>query len=168
MIRFLVVFGLLVAIGRWEPVVTDIREMYCEVLARSVAFALSLAGMEPVLTGSTIQAGFGRGLTVVQDCDGLVLLFLFIAGVAAMPIQRRLRPYAWAAGVLLLITFINWLRLVALTLTSFYQPRLFDVIHVYVIQGLLILTVVLLFLAWLSLAIPEGPASAGEPEGQPA
>lgn len=42
-----------------------------------------------------------------------------------------------------------------LALTGFYQPDLFEAIHVYVIQGMLILAVILLFLAWLSRISPE-------------
>ena len=155
MIRFLLVFLLLASIISLEPVIAHVREPYCELLARSLAFVFSLTGLRPVLMGSTILVGFGQGLTVVPECDGLVLLFLFIAGVAAMPIQRTLRPYVFAGGFLALLVVINWLRLAVLALTGFYQSQLFDVVHVYVIQGLLILAVIILFVAWLSVISPE-------------
>ena len=64
MIRFLLVFGLLGLVIGLEPVIEEIREPYCEFLARSVAFALRLIGLNPALVGSTIVAGFGRRLAL--------------------------------------------------------------------------------------------------------
>lgn len=107
MIQFLLVFLVLAAINSWEPVIAYVREPYCEILARSVAFVFTLAGLKPVVIGSTILVGFGQGLTVVPECDGLVLLFLFVSGVAAMPLQRTLRPYLWAGGCLALLVVIK-------------------------------------------------------------
>ena len=155
MIRFLLVFGLLFGISEWEPFVTSIREPYCEILAHSLALAFSLTSLDPVYSGSTISVSFGSGLTVIPSCDGLILLTLFIAGVAAMPIQRTLRPYAWAGGYIALLIIINWFRLAMLALTGFYQPDLFKVLHIYVLQGVLIFAVVILFLAWLSQVEPK-------------
>jgi exosortase/archaeosortase family protein len=163
MIRFLLVFGLLGLVIGLEPVIEEIREPYCEFLARSVAFSLRLIGLNPALVGSTIVAGFGRGLTVIPQCDGLILLVLFIAGVAATPLQRSLRPYLWAGAFLALLVIINWVRLAILAVTGFYQPDLLEVIHVYVIQGVLILAVVLLYLVWLSQLTPE-PAGMEAPK----
>ena len=75
MIRFLLVFLLLASIISLEPVIAHVREPYCELLARSLAFVFSLTGLRPVLMGSTILVGFGQGLTVVPECDGLALYF---------------------------------------------------------------------------------------------
>lgn len=150
MVRFLLVFGLLTAISSWQPFISAFREPYCELLARSLAFVFSLSSLEPYLSGSTISVGFGYALTIVPSCDGLVLLFLFIAGVAAAQIGFAWRPYLMAAGFLSLLVVINWARLLVLALTSFYQPDIFEVMHIYVIQGLLIFAVGILFMIWLS------------------
>ena len=77
-------------------------------------------------------------------------LSLFIAGVAAARVQPSLRPYLMAGAFLTLLVVINWFRLAILALTSFYQPGVFEVVHIYVIQGVLIFAVGLLFMLWLS------------------
>ena len=54
-----------------------------------------------------------------------------------------------------MLIIINWFRLVILALTGFYKPDLFKVIHIYVLQGVLVFAVVILFLAWLSQVDPK-------------
>lgn len=149
MIRFFLVFGVLVGFSRWETFVAVVREPYCELLARSLEVVFSMTSLNPLRVGSTISVGFGTGLTIIPSCDGVILLVLFVAGVGAIPIQRTLRPYISAVGCLLLLTIINWLRLVILAMTSFYYPSSFDMMHTHVIQGVLILTVAFLFLTWV-------------------
>ncbi|MCH7598976.1 MAG: hypothetical protein IH973_04395 [Myxococcales bacterium] len=151
MIRFLVTFGVLNWICNWEPFIANVRDPYCKILAQSLAAMYSLTPLTPEFKGNALFVGFGDGFVVVTECDGLVLLVLFVAGVSAIPLQRTLRPYVWAGGFLALLVVINWLRLVLLSLTSFYRPAYFDLMHNYGTQGALILIVVLFFLAWLSL-----------------
>jgi exosortase/archaeosortase family protein len=167
-IRFLVVFGMLAGISRWEAFVENVREPYCEILARTLGWGISVIGLDPMVSGSTIQVGFGTGVTIVPSCDGLVLLFLFLSGVAAMPIQRTLPPYLWAASFVTILIMVNWFRLLMLALTGFYKPELFEMMHIYVIQGVLILAVAGLFLAWLSRLDPEPPPAEPAPESSAA
>lgn len=167
MVRFLLVFGLLTGISSWQPFISGFREPYCALLARTIGFVLSLTPLDPIVTGSTISVGFGYALRVVPSCDGLVLLFLFIAGVAAVRVPPSLRPYLMAGAFLTLLVVINWFRLAILALTSFYQPALFEVVHIYVIQGVLILAVGLLFMLWLSrVDIEATPMEAARADAQ--
>ncbi len=169
MVRFLLVFGLLTGISSWQPFISGFREPYCALLARTVGFVLSLTplDLDPIVTGSTISVGFGYALRVVPSCDGLVLLFLFIAGVAAARVQPSLRPYLIAGAFLTLLVVINWFRLAILALTSFYQPGVFEVVHIYVIQGVLIFAVGLLFMLWLSrVDVQAAPLEAARADAQ--
>ena len=166
MIRFLLVFGLLSAVSHWQPFIENVREPYCELLAHSLYLFFSLTSLDPVLMGASVAVGFGRSLEVVISCDGLILLTLFIAGVAAMPIQRTPRPYVWAGGALALLVVINWLRLLILALIAFYHPDLFEVMHLYVVQGALMFAVLILLFAWFSYVDPgrtvlEAPETLG-------
>ena len=154
MIRFLLAFGILAGFSRWEFFVTMVREPYCELLARSLRFVFSLTPLNPLCYDATVSVGFGDPFTILLSCDGVVLLVLFVAGAIAMPIQRTLKPYVWGAGCLLVLVFANWIRLVLLALTAFYRPQAFEVMHIYVAQGVLILVVAALFIAWLSLVGP--------------
>ena len=66
--------------------------------------------------------------------------------------QPARRPYLLAGGCLAALVVVNWFRLVILALTSFYRPEIFEVMDIYVIQGLLIFAVGILFMIWLSRA----------------
>lgn len=155
MIRFLLVFGVLAGISRLDSVIAAVREPYCELLARSLSFTFSLTSLNALRLGSTITVGFGDALTIIPSCDGVILLVLFVAGAAAIPIQPTLRPYAWAFGCLVLLTIVNWFRLVILAMTSFFRPTAFETIHTQVMQGVLIVIVAVLFLVWLSFVDAE-------------
>lgn len=149
MARFLITFALLSGFTNWAFVVSHFREPYCELLASSLARFFPLFGLDVKLDQATVSTSHGFAFAVIPGCDGLVLLCLFVAGVAAAPRQRALRPYLWAAAVLVLLVVINWLRLVILALTSFFHPDLFESVHLYVIQGILVIAVLLLFMAWI-------------------
>lgn len=150
MIRFFLVFGVLSALGSWDFLIENLREPYCEILAHSIEAFFSVTSLVVTRRGSTLSLGMGGGISIVPSCDGLILLILFLAGVAAMPIQRKLWPYAWAGACLLFLVFINWIRLVVLMLTNSYWPDVFEAIHLYVAQGALIFATVVVYSAWLS------------------
>lgn len=159
LLRFAVAVGALFALTRWEWFVTRVREPYCELLASSIATAFDLVGVEVRHQGSTVFRNGAGGITVIPECDGIVLLSLFLSGVVAFPRVASKRPYLLALGSLGVLVGINWLRLVAMTLVGFYRPDLFDAMHYYVMQGLLILVTLGLYVAWLGSV--EAADSAG-------
>jgi exosortase/archaeosortase family protein len=151
---YLLRFGLgltaLFSLTRWEAFIERVREPYCEVLAFTLHHAFAWVGIETRLRDSMLipTEGVG-GIRVVHECDGIVLLVLFGAGVFAVPFAREARPWLLAlAGVAFLIV-LNWFRLMALAITSFYYPVIFESMHYYFMQGLLMLSVLALYVAWL-------------------
>jgi len=163
LIRFGLVLALLFGVTRWETFVEAVREPYCEILAKTVAVVFNWIGFGTRVTGSTLvpTAGSG-GITVVPECDGLVLLTLFGAGVLAVPFNRTARPWLLALAGFAFLIVLNWFRLAVLAYTSFYHPAVFDSVHHYFMQGLLMLAVLGLYVAWLRQLepVPGDPVAA--------
>jgi exosortase/archaeosortase family protein len=169
LIRFGLGLALLFGVSRWERFIEAVREPYCEALAFTLHHVFAWVGIETRLNGSMlIPKGSGGGIRVVTECDGLVLLALFGAGVLAVPFARSARPWLLAlAGVVFLIV-LNWFRLAGLAITSFYYPVIFDSMHHYFMQGILMLAVLALYVAWLRQLEPPGPLEAAPEEASPA
>jgi exosortase/archaeosortase family protein len=162
LLRFGLGLAALFGLTRWEAFIERVRQPYCEVLAWTMHHAFSWVGIETRLRDSmVIPVGGSGGIRVVHECDGIVLLVLFAAGVFAVPFAREARPWLLAlAGVAFLIV-LNWFRLVALAITSFYYPVIFDSMHYYFMQGILMLSVLALYVAWLrQIEPPHDPPSA--------
>lgn len=143
------------SLTRWEAFITGAREPYCEILATTIHHAFNLVGIETRLSGSMLIPFNGEGgIRVVPECDGLVLLALFGAGVLAVPFARTARPWLLALAGVTFLVVLNWFRLVALAITSFYYPVVFDSMHHYFMQGILMLAVLALYVAWLRALEP--------------
>jgi exosortase/archaeosortase family protein len=150
LLRFGLGLAALFSLTRWETFIERVREPYCEVLAFTLHHFFSWVGIATRLRESMVIPMDGAGgIRVVHECDGIVLLVLFGAGVFAVPFAREARPWLLAlAGVAFLIV-LNWFRLMALAITSFYYPVIFESMHYYFMQGLLMLSVLALYVAWL-------------------
>lgn len=172
-ITYLLRFGLglavLFGVTRWETFVDAVRKPYCELLAGTMGHVFGWIGIETRVTGATLVPiqGVG-GITVVPECDGIVLLALFGAGVVAVPFPRVLRPWLMAAAGVIFLVVLNWFRLAALAYTSFYYPAIFDSMHHYFMQGLLMLAVLALYVAWLRQLEPETGAAPPLEDAGPA
>lgn len=156
-------FGLaaLFSLTRWEAFIERVREPYCELLAWTLHHAFSWVGIATRFQDSmVIPVNGSGGIRVVHECDGIVLLVLFGAGVLAVPFAREARPWLLAlAGVAFLIV-LNWFRLLVLAITSFYYPVIFDSMHYYFMQGILMLSVLALYVAWLRQIEPPTDPTA--------
>ena len=86
LLRFAAATVVLFALARWEVVVERVREPYCELLAASLAGAFRLIGIDVQYSGATVRILGGSGITVIPECDGIVLLSLLISSL--MPSAR--------------------------------------------------------------------------------
>jgi exosortase/archaeosortase family protein len=153
------------SLTRWEAFIEGVREPYCTLLATTIHHAFDWVGIETRLSGSMlIPLNAAGGIQVVPECDGLVLLALFGAGVLAVPFARTARPWLLALAGVAILVVINWFRLVVLAITSFYYPIVFDSMHHYFMQGILMLAVLALYVAWLrALELPDEAPPPDEP-----
>jgi exosortase/archaeosortase family protein len=167
-LRFPVLFGFWLAafslLGQAGWFRTHLRVPVAEVLAQTAGIALNAAGIQARVNGDLVTAG-GFSAVVHSDCDGIVLLGLFLAAVLAFPTRSRLATLpATLLGVAALV-ILNWLRVVALIVTGYLDPELFEMTHVYAWQGALMLGTMVVWILWanhvlrLDAAAQEGGAS---------
>lgn len=131
---------------------------YFNWLARSVAGAVAWFDPQVSARDNLIFYGPRATVRVIEGCDGVTVFILIVAAVLAFP---KPWPQRWA-GVLLLVPvlfIINWLRLLVLTLISFYLPDQFHWVHVYLFQPVMILATFVCFIVWIVRAGDgRGPA----------
>jgi exosortase/archaeosortase family protein len=166
LLRFGLGLAVMFGLSRMDAFITGVREPYCVVLATTIHHAFNAVGIETRLRDAMLIPVDGLGgIRVVPECDGLVLLALFGAGVLAAPFARTARPWLLALAGVVFLVVLNWFRLVALAITSFYYPVIFDSMHHYFMQGILMLAVLAVYVAWLGSLEPPPPP---EPEPEPA
>ncbi len=137
-----------------------------EWLASSSSVALSLLGIESHSNKTVVFAG-SFGAHIIPDCDGIVLVVLFLSAVLAFPAPRRLALIPATLTGLAIVIALNWVRVFALVLTGYFNPAIVEFSHVYVWQGVLILGTVLVWLGWAnySLRLEErSPPAHGPPD----
>jgi exosortase/archaeosortase family protein len=155
-LRFPLLFSLWLAafslVGQSAAFRSEVRQPLCRALAAATAFALRVVGIDAGARGDQVTAG-GFSAVVHTDCDGIVLLGLFLAAVLAFPSGWRpaLLP-ATALGVGVLV-ILNWFRVVALVLTGWLNPSWFEATHVYAWQGLLVLGTMVVWIVWARHAV---------------
>jgi hypothetical protein len=155
MLRFVTVFGALALLLRTDFVMDGIRRPYCELLARSLSGCLDLLGLEVQRISATVTIPGGRGLTIIPEWDGLILLCLFSSGVAAVPRRRALAPYGRALAVVVFLAALSWVRLLTLTLAGFYWAPGFELMQGPLVQAILVFVVAAVFFAWLGKLEPD-------------
>jgi exosortase H (IPTLxxWG-CTERM-specific) len=118
---------------------------------------------------AAILAPFGRvstiGITVRYDgfeaeigeaCDGVLATCIYLAAVLAFP--SRWRAKAWGALIgVAAIFLINLCRLAMLIALGAWKPDLFDRVHIYVWQALLIALSMAIWIFWVERFVRPRP-----------
>ena len=115
--------------------------------AASAAFPLQLLGTDVDVRG-TIVASDRFAYNIVAECTLVGPLLLYVAAVAAYPAGLASKASGIALGVLV-IGGLNLVRLVSLFYVGTYMPQHLDVAHLVVWQGVMVLSVVVLWLYWV-------------------
>jgi len=94
---------------------------------------------------------------VAKGCDGLVASMIYFAAVMAFPSTFRKKMIGLIMGFVA-IQILNQIRIIALFLTLIYLPNVFEDMHVYVTQSLVIAFGVVLWYFWAE-RIAKAPVS---------
>ncbi|MEO5361184.1 MAG: exosortase H [Nitrospirota bacterium] len=89
-------------------------------------------------------------MDVQFGCNGIEAMLIYAAAVAAFPASWKRKLIGIAAGVIL-IHAANVLRIVALAYTGVYYPKLFQYLHVYILQGMMVAFALVIFFVYLHL-----------------
>jgi exosortase H (IPTLxxWG-CTERM-specific) len=118
-----------------------------ELTAESSAFTLNLFGAN-VRTSGAIVASDRFAYNIVAECTAIGPLILYVGAVLAFPTQMRSKLIGAGLG-LFFIGGLNVVRLVSLFYIGTYAPEQLDLFHLLIWQGVMILSVVMLWLFWV-------------------
>ena len=150
--RFAFWLALLGGLAQTSWILRHLRLPLRHWLASSSSWAISLLGIESHTRDTTVFAG-SFAAQIVPDCDGLVLVVLFLAAVLSFPTRPTLRQIAPTLAGLAIVVALNWVRVFALVLTGYFDRSILEFSHVYIWQGVLIFGTVLVWIAWANYAL---------------
>lgn len=104
-------------------------EQAANVLTAAVAGGLySAFAARPVGVSGNLVNVENVSLEVMNGCNGLLMLFIFLAAVIAYPARGRLRAAGIVYGVAAIFAF-NIARMIFLIFAARHQPALFEFVH---------------------------------------
>jgi len=148
-VRFGILFLLLVSLFTYlastQIAWKYVHDPLCEWVAWTAVPFLALWG-EASSAGSLLNLD-GFSVSIVDACDGVLPSYIYLSAVIAFP--SRWRDKLW--GILLglpAIFLINLIRVVTLVIVGARWPDLFEGVHIYVWQALVIALSMALWILW--------------------
>ncbi|MBI3846326.1 MAG: exosortase H [Planctomycetes bacterium] len=127
-----------------------VRDPYSAAQVASTAAVLRILGVAASVDGLVLRApGFDMRITneLLGGCNGLNVVVILIAAVAAYPAPIRHRLVGIAVGAAVLF-IVNVVRLVSLYFVGAHAPGLEEMMHLYVWQVLLIAVTGFIWFQW--------------------
>ena len=119
--------------------------------AEMMGFSLRALGLQPMVQGVFVSAG-GFGVEIITECSAIFILILFSSFVLAYPTTFRNKAIGLIFGIPILFT-VNTLRLVVGFIAGMWRPDLFEYVHIYLWQTIIIILVFIACFAWLRLVV---------------
>jgi exosortase/archaeosortase family protein len=108
---------------------------------------LTAMSLHPVVSGAAVSS-WGVSVEIVEECTPLLPAVVYGVAVLSYPARPRAKLFGIAAGITVLWIY-NILRLIALYGVLVWQPRFFDLVHLYFWQTLTFVVLCGLFILWL-------------------
>jgi exosortase H (IPTLxxWG-CTERM-specific) len=161
-VTYVVLMGVFFLLIGLKPVqeVLDINGGYSNAIVILTAKILGLIGVTSTYSGSLINLP-SISLDVEFGCNGLEAVMIYTVAILTFPATWKNRLIGFVAGFLV-IQVLNLIRIVALAYAGVYHRDLFDLIHIYVAQGVMIAVALGTFVLYLTYI------SHGQPKQQPA
>lgn len=140
---FFLIFNL-VPIAR----IVDINGIYTRGVVLMTSMVLNILNIPTSPQGSIIHLPY-ISLELKFGCNGLEAIMIYSIAVLAYPSKWIRKLYGILAG-LLCIQFINILRIIGLAYAAVYLKDLFNYIHLYIAQGIMIAVALGMFFLYLS------------------
>lgn len=155
-VAFLVTLGILSVIYPWLSVRYNAQMLrFMAATASAVGIGLKLLGQSVTVDGRFISAP-GMSVEVIEECTGAYEVIIFWVAVVAYPARWRARLIGIVGGMLVLL-FINILRMMFLVAVGSRWPSSFQFMHIYFWQATLILMIVSVWILWIKV-IANRPA----------
>lgn len=149
-ITYVVLMGLFFLLIGLKPVqdVFDINDGYSQVIVFLTAKILGVIGI-PISTQGSLMHLPSISLDVEFGCNGLEAVMIYTVAVLTFPATWRQRLIGIIGGFAV-IQVLNLIRIVGLAYAGVYHRELFDVIHLYVAQGVMIAVALGTFVLYLT------------------
>ncbi len=119
--------------------------------AAALGFLLHALGMPPTLEGVIVSAG-GFSVKIIDECSAIFVFILFISFVLAYPTSLKNKAIGLIFGIPSLFV-VNTLRLTVVFFAGLWRPDLFEYVHAYLWQTIMIILVFISCLAWLHYVV---------------
>jgi len=155
-ITYLVLMSLFFLLIAWKPIqnVIDLNGLYTKAIVSITAKILEIMGILCTSQGSVITIS-GTSLDIKFGCNGLEAVMIYSVGIISFPATWKKKFLGIVAGFIV-IQIINIIRIVVLAYSSIYFKTLFEYIHIYIAQGMMIAIALGIYLLWIGYA-KEGP-----------
>jgi exosortase/archaeosortase family protein len=162
-VTYVVLMGGFFALLRFQPVsgTGDFYSIYESGLIASSVKLLNFLGLKASGQGSLL---FLPNITfdVRFGCNGLEAVLIYAVAILSFPAKWLKKIIGIAIGFII-IQIINLLRIVGLAYSGVYYKELFDLMHIYVAQGIMIavaLGVFLIYIYYLNYGENRQPEAA--------
>lgn len=158
-LTYLILMGAFFILIGFKPIqdIIDLNGLYTEGVVRVTSKLLGIAGIPCTYKGSIIQLP-SIALDVRFGCNGLEAVMIYSIAVIAFPSKWKSRLIGIIAGFVI-IQVINIIRIAGLAYSGVYLRSLFDYIHIYVAQGMMIAVSLGIFFIYLNYAGRQKTAS---------
>jgi len=161
-VLFLVSIVGLYLVRWWGPVDEHVVQPFTLFIATLARVLLGLFGSAVTQEGTIVSFG-GVSLNILDECNGVPAIIVFLSAILAYPAPLRSKLLGLAIG-LPAIFVLNEVRVLSLFLAvRYFSPEVFQILHEYAWQFVIILFAVLLWLYWAERFVPKP-----RPEGPPA
>ncbi|MGE5299445.1 MAG: exosortase H [Acidobacteriota bacterium] len=136
----------------FKPVqnVIDLNGIYTTAVVVATSKILGIANIPCAYQGSVISLP-SIALDIKFGCNGLEAVMIYSVAVIAFPSSRRKKLLGIFAGFFV-IQAVNVLRIAGLAYSGIHFRRIFDYIHIYVAQGMMIAVSLGVFFFYLHYA----------------
>lgn len=130
-----------------------IAEVYPRFIAQEISWIMNLFGIQASTMGTTVILK-NFSYTIIYHCSAVFAMMIYGAAIFAYPAQL----WQKFLGILIgfpLLSLVNTTRLVVLGVIGVHFPEMFDYFHEYLWQGIFIIFVIILWMAWRILLVKE-------------
>ena len=124
-----------------------LEEFYNSAITQLSAWFIDLVGMQVGSSSNVLHLPHAN-LIIKFGCNGLEAILIYAAGVLAYPAKTKTK-ILWIAIGTIFLEAINILRIALLAFTIEKYPKIFDIMHDYITQSIMIILAFLLFLFYL-------------------
>jgi exosortase H (IPTLxxWG-CTERM-specific) len=151
-LTYVLLMGAFFVLIGFEPIqkIIDLNGIYTTGVVLATSKILGIAGVPCTHQGSIINLP-SISLDIKFGCNGLEAVMIYSVAVIAFPSPWRKKLLGIAAGFVV-IQVVNILRIAALGYSGIHFRRLFDYIHIYVAQGMMIAVSLGVFFLYLYYA----------------